>query len=137
MLSQSLTRSIAAVAAAIAVAGGAYGIVSATSSSGAGTASAATPAPAAPGQVIPFTPGQLSPPQIVGQVPPGWSTGSGTIITGPAADQAEAAAVAAYPGGTVNRVLLLSTGDYVVHVIAVNWPHHVFVNPDFQVIGAA
>jgi hypothetical protein len=27
-------------------------------------------------------------------------------------------------------------GDYNVHMIAVNWPHHVFVNQDFEVIGA-
>jgi hypothetical protein len=96
MFSRRLTRSIAVVAAALAVGGGAYGIVGATSSSGAGTASAATPTPATPAQVIPFTPGQPSPPQIVGQIPQGWSTGSGTIVTGPAADQAEAAAVTAW-----------------------------------------
>jgi hypothetical protein len=30
-------------------------------------------------------------------------------------------------GGTVNRVVLLSNGEYKVHIIGVNWPHHVFV----------
>ena len=45
-------------------------------------------------------------------------------------------ALAAYPGGTVNRVVLLSNGEYNVHMIAVNWPHHVFVNKEFKVIGA-
>ena len=79
---------------------------------------------------------QPSPTQVVGQVPPSYVQGSGTIVTGTAADAAQAAAVAAYPGGTVDRVVLLSSGDYEVHVIAVNWPHHVFVNKDFSVIGA-
>ena len=30
----------------------------------------------------------------------------------------------------------LSNGEYEVHYIGVNWPHHIFVNQDFQVIGA-
>ena len=131
MFSRKLTRPIAVIAAVIMVGGGAYGIVGATSSSGSGTASAATPA-----QVIPFNRGQPSPPQVVGQVPQSYVQGSGTIVTGTAADTATAAAVAAYPGGTVDRVVLLSSDDYEVHMIAVNWPHHVFVNKDFQVIGA-
>ena len=135
MIFRRLTRSIAVVAAVIVVGGGAYGIVNATSSSGSGsgTGAAATPTP---GQVIPFTQGQPSPTQVVGQVPPSYVQGGGTIVTGTAADAATAAAVAAYPGGTVDRVVLLSSGDYEVHMIAVNWPHHVFVNKEFSVIGA-
>ena len=77
-----------------------------------------------------------SPTQVVGQVPQSYVQGSGTIVTGTAADAAQAAAVAAYPGGTVDRVVLLSSGDYEVHMIAVNWPHHVFVNQAFKVVGA-
>jgi hypothetical protein len=73
----------------------------------------------------------------VGQAPQGWTPGSGTIVTGTAADKAEAAAAASYPGGIVNRVVLLSNGDYNVHVIGVNWPRHVFVDPSFNVTGAA
>jgi hypothetical protein len=46
------------------------------------------------------------------------------------------AALAAYPGGIVDRVVQLSNGEYEVHYIGVNWPHHVFVNQDFKVIGA-
>jgi hypothetical protein len=130
MFSRKLTRPTAVVAAAIAVGGGAYGIVKATSSSNSGAASAAT------ANVIPFHRGQPSPAKVVGQVPQGWSAGSGTIVTGTAANKAKAAAIAAYPGGIVNRVVLLSNGDYNVHIIAVNWPHHVFVNSDFKVIGA-
>ena len=133
MFSRRLSMSIAVVAAVIVVGGSAYGIVNATSSSGSGAGTAATPTP---GQVIPFTRGQPSPTQIVGQVPPSYVQGSGTIVTGTAADTAQAAAVAAYPGGTVDRVVLLSSGDYEVHMIAVNWPHHVFVNSNFTVSGA-
>jgi hypothetical protein len=44
--------------------------------------------------------------------------------------------VAAYPDGTVNRVVRLSDGQYNVHLIGVNWPHHVFVNQAFEVVGA-
>src|ERR1700737_4315567 len=131
MFSRKLTRSIAVVAALIVVGGGAFGIVSANSHDVSGTGTAATP-----GQVIPFTRGQPSPTQVVGQVPQSYVQGSGTIVTGAAADTAQAAAVAAYPGGTVDRVVLLSSGDYEVHMILVNWPHHVFVNSTFAVIGA-
>ena len=64
------------------------------------------------------------------------SARAGTIVTGAAANKAKAAALAAYPGGTVNRVVLLSNGEYNVHMIAVNWPHHVFVSTNFKVLGA-
>jgi hypothetical protein len=30
----------------------------------------------------------------------------------------------------------LSNGGYEVHNIGVNWPHHIFVNQDFKVVGA-
>lgn len=73
---------------------------------------------------------------MVGQVPASFKAGTGQIITGTAADKARAAALAAYPGGTVNRVVLLSNGEYNVHVIGVNWPHHVFVDTSFKVVGA-
>ena len=61
---------------------------------------------------------------------------SGTIASGTTANKATEAALAAYPGGVVDRVVELSNGDYEVHNIGVNWPHHVFVNADFQVVGA-
>jgi hypothetical protein len=51
------------------------------------------------------------------------------------ADKAKATASAAYPGGTVNRVLLLSNGEYSIHIIG-SWPHRVFVSKDFKVVGA-
>jgi hypothetical protein len=123
-----LTTSIAAGAAAIALAIGGYAITDGGSGS---TASAATT-----GKVVPFHRGQPTPAKVVGQVPSSFSPGAGTIVTGTVASKAKAAALAAYPGGTVNRVVLLSNGEYNVHMIAVNWPHHVFVNQTFQVVGA-
>jgi hypothetical protein len=129
MLSRrKLTTSIVAGIAAIAVAAGGFAIADSGSSGG---ASAATV-----GKVIPFHRGQPSPATKVGQVPASFSAGTGKIITGTAANKARAAALAAYPGGTVNRVVLLSNGEYNVHVIGVNWPHHVFVDQSFKVIGA-
>ena len=125
---RKLTTSIAAGTAAIAVAIGGFAIADSGSSSSATAATA--------GRVIPFKQGQPSPATKVGQVPASFSAGTGTIITGTAADKAKAAAVAAYPGGTVNRVVQLSDGQYNVHIIGVNWPHHVFVNQSFKVVGA-
>jgi hypothetical protein len=125
---RKLTTSIAAGAAAIALASGGYAIADSGSSSSANAATA--------GKVIPFHRGQPSPATVVGQVPANFQPGTGTIITGTAANKAKAAALAAYPGGTVNRVVLLSNGEYNVHIIAVNWPHHVFVSKDFKVVGA-
>ena len=45
------------------------------------------------------------------------------------------AVLAAYPGDVVERVVQLSNGKYEVHYIGVNWPHHIFVNQVFQVVG--
>ena len=121
----------ATLVASLAASGLAFGGLAIANSSLSNSASAATTA-----KVIPFHRGQPSPAKVVGQVPPGWTAGSGTIVTGTAANKAKAAALAAYPGGTVNRVVQVSGGDYNVHIIGVNWPHHVFVNQNFTVIGA-
>jgi hypothetical protein len=88
------------------------------------------------GQVIPYAKGSQGSTQQVGQIPSDYSQGSGTIVSGTTADKATEAALAAYPGGIVDRVVALGNGDYEVHYIGVNWPHHIFVNQDFQVIGA-
>ena len=88
-------------------------------------------------KVIPFQRGAPTTSKTVGQIPASYSQGSGTIVSGTAANKATEAALAAYPGGIVNRVVKLSNGQYEVHYIGVNWPHHVFVNQDFQVIGAS
>jgi hypothetical protein len=58
------------------------------------------------------------------------------IVSGATANKATEAALEAYPGGIVDRVVKLSNGEYEVHNIGVNWPHHVFVNQDFKVVGA-
>jgi hypothetical protein len=86
--------------------------------------------------VIPFQPGSPSTSKQVGQIPANYSQGSGTIVSGTTADKATEAALAAYPGGVVDRVVQLSDGEYEVHNIGVNWPHHIFVNQDFKVVGA-
>jgi hypothetical protein len=86
--------------------------------------------------VVPFQQGAPATSKTVGQIPASYSQGSGTILSGTAANKATEAALAAYPGGIADRVVLLSNGEYEVHYIGVNWPHHVFVNQDFQVIGA-
>jgi hypothetical protein len=46
------------------------------------------------------------------------------------------AALAAYLGGVVDRVVKLNNGEYEVHNIGVNWPHHIFINENFKVAGA-
>ena len=98
----------------------------------AGGGSATSPA----ATVIPFQHGAPATSKQVGQIPANWTQGSGAIVSGAAANKATEAALAAYPGGVVDRVVKLSNGDYNVHYIGVNWPHHVFVNHDFKVIGA-
>jgi len=228
MFSQKLTRPIAVVAAALAVGGGAYGIVSATASSDSAAGGTATTAavgsnpanarsgPAAGGTVgtvgnvsassftvststgqkvtvhetsatkyekgtrptsaravtkgepvlvlgttsgatitakrvivqpsgdgfasssavVPFQRGAATTSKQIGQIPAAYSQGSGTIVTGTTANEATEAALAAYPGGIVDRVVKLSDGEYEVHNIGVNWPHHIFVNESFKVVGA-
>jgi hypothetical protein len=86
--------------------------------------------------VVPFKRGAASTSKQVGQIPANYSQGSGTIVSGTTANTATKAALAAYPGGIVDRVVTLSNGEYEVHNIGVNWPHHIFVNQAFKVIGA-
>ncbi|MDX6373370.1 MAG: hypothetical protein QOD98_2358 [Nocardioidaceae bacterium] len=86
--------------------------------------------------VVPFQQGAPSTAKQVGQIPANYTEGSGTIVSGTTADQATEAALAAYPGGVVDRVVQLSSGEYEVHYIGVNWPHHIFVSQAFEVLGA-
>ena len=86
--------------------------------------------------VVPFQRGAQSTSKQVGQIPANYSQGSGAIVSGAAANKATEAALATYPGGVVDRVVRLSNGEYEVHNIGVNWPHHIFVNHDFKVVGA-
>jgi hypothetical protein len=107
------------------------------------TATQVTVQPAAGGsaasaaaKVIPFQRGAPATSKQAGQIPADYRQGSGTIVSGTAANKATEAALAAYPGGIVDRVVKLSNGEYEVHYIGVNWPHHIFVNQNFKVIGA-
>ncbi len=93
-------------------------------------------APSSASQVVPFSRGTSSTSKQVGQIPADYKQGSGTIVSGTTANKATEAALAAYPGGIVDRVVQLSNGEYEVHYIGVNWPHHIFVNHDYQVVGA-
>jgi len=86
--------------------------------------------------VVPFQRGAPATSKTVGQIPADYTQGSGTLASGTTADKATEAALAAYPGGVVDRVVELGNGEYEVHYIGVNWPHHIFVNQDFKVIGA-
>jgi hypothetical protein len=86
--------------------------------------------------VVAFQRGAPSTAKQVGQIPTNYSEGSGTIVNGTTANKATEAALAAYPGGVVDRVVKLSNGEYEVHTVGVNWPHHVFVNQQFKVVGA-
>jgi hypothetical protein len=97
---------------------------------------AGNPYTATSAAVVPFQQGAPSTSKTAGQIPAGYSQGSGTIVSGTAASKATEAALAAYPGGIVDRVVQLGNGDYEVHTIGVNWPHHIFVNQNFHVIGA-
>jgi hypothetical protein len=85
--------------------------------------------------VVPFQKGAPTTAKQVGQIP-NYTEGQGTIVSGTAANKATEAALAAYPGGVVDRVVQLSNGEYEVHNIGVNWPHHVFVDQNFKVVGA-
>src|SRR4051794_1964368 len=140
MFSNKVTKSIAAGAAALAVAVGGVAIANSNSSNGMSGAatSAQTAAPAQAGVPAKGSGGAGAPARAsaFGQAPTGWKPGTGTIITGAAADQAKAAAVAANYTGTVNRVLKLSDGSYVVHLIGTEGVHHVFVNTTFKVVAA-
>jgi hypothetical protein len=86
--------------------------------------------------VIPFLRGAPTTSKQVGAIPANYTEGSGTIVSGTTANRATEAALAAYPGGVVDRVVKLSNGEYEVHYIGVNWPHHIFVSQDFKVVGA-
>jgi hypothetical protein len=122
MFFRKLARTIPARKTAVALAIVAFAIINFSSVTG--VLSAQTMAQSGPNQ------------RIEGQVPENWRPGTGTIVTGEAADKAKAAALVKYPGGTVNRVLKLSDGSYAVHMIKIRWPHHVFVSKNFEVTGS-
>jgi hypothetical protein len=89
-----------------------------------------------PSKVLPFERGAPATSKQDGQIPASYSQGSGTIVSGTTANKATRAALATYPGGVVDRVVKLGNGEYEVHNIGVSWPHHIFVNTSFKVVGA-
>jgi hypothetical protein len=89
-----------------------------------------------PSKVVPFKRGAPTTSKQDGQIPANYTEGSGTIVSGTTANKATKAALAAYPGGVIDRVVKLSNGEYEVHNIGVNWPHHIFVSKTFKVVGA-
>jgi hypothetical protein len=89
-----------------------------------------------PSKVTTFRRGAPATARQDGKVPANYTEGSGTIVSGASADRATTAALTTYPGGVVDRVVKLSNGEYEVHNIGVSWPHHVFVNAKFVVVGA-
>jgi len=114
--------------AAVVLALGAYAIGNSNSGNGtAGTAAAAQAGQAPGGGQAP--PGGQAPRS--GRMPPGF----GTPATGAAADKAKAAALAKYKG-SVEQVVKLSDGSYVVHVITSKGEYHVHVSKAFEVTGA-
>jgi hypothetical protein len=128
-------------ASASAITNGESVLVLGTTSGTTITATQVTVQPAGSGSstssaVVPFQRGAASTSKTVGQIPANYTQGQGTIVSGTAANKATEAALAAYPGGVVDRVVQLSNGEYEVHNIGVNWPHHIFVNQNFQVVGA-
>lgn len=71
---------------------------------------------------------------FIAQLPRFWSSAGCSHLE--AMSRGTAAALTAYPGGIVDRVVKLSNGEYEVHNIGVNRPHHIFVNQGFKVVGA-
>jgi ribosomal protein L21E len=113
VLSRKLTRFVAGGSVAVVVATSGLAIANSSSSAGAsGTATAAQPTPS------------------------GQQSVTATIITGTAADKAEAAARAAKYSGTLNGVVKLSDGSYVVLLTDTGGQRDVFVSKDFKVTGS-
>ena len=111
-------RAVAGAAAAVALGG----VLAGCGSSGTTAATTTTAVPAAATTGAPAAP-QGTPP------------GLGTPATGAAADKATAAALAKYPG-TAERVLKLTDGSYVVHVLRSSGGEvHVKVSKTFAVTG--
>jgi hypothetical protein len=87
-------------------------------------------------KTLEFQQGSQGSNKSVGQIPKNYTQGSGKLVSGTTADQAIEAALESYAGGVIDRVVQLSGGEFEVHHIGVNWPHHIFVNKDFKVVGA-
>jgi hypothetical protein len=130
-MSKKLINTGAAAAAAAAVAVGAFLIGNSQSNSTASTANTANPAAQQGG---PAFNGQ---PRAGGQARPGFGPGGGPMgspVTGAAATKVEQAVSAKYDG-QIERVLKLSDGSYLAHVITSNGELRVQVSKSFEVVG--
>jgi hypothetical protein len=67
----------------------------------------------------------------------GGGPGGGTAVTGTAASKVKAAALAKYPGATIEQVLQLPDGSYVAHVFTTSGEVHLLVSKAFKVTGTA
>jgi hypothetical protein len=129
-MSKKLMNTSAAAAAAAVVAVGGYLIGNGQSDSGSSAASSGTPA------------AQQGGPAFNGQGPsggqgrPGFGPGGGlgSPVSGDAAARVEKAVTAKY-GGSVERVLKLSDGSYLAHVITSNGEVRVKVSKAFDIVG--
>jgi hypothetical protein len=98
---------------------------------------------AGPGQGLDLTrKGLPVPARHIGNLNPDWGDAADSRTTIAAGEEAEKATevgmAASYSaGGLVDRVVKEPDGTFLVHNIGTSWPHHIFVSPDFQLIGAA
>lgn len=126
MTQNKLTKygSIGALLASGLVAGG----ILAASTSATASTSVATPSPSAPAQgtaPVNPNPGDLSKPQRSDE----------TLLTGDTAAKVKAAALAKYPGATIQRLETDSDGVYEAHIVSGGKPLIVQVGKDFAVTG--
>lgn len=120
-MSKTILRAVAGVAALAAIALGASAIAGADDKSGSVAAGARS-----------GMPGGMPGGGRDGRMPPGF----GARATGAAAAKAKAAALDRYPG-TVERVMKLPDGSYVVDVVRSGGSElHVLVSKQFKVTGA-
>jgi len=94
------------------------------------------PATSSAAKVIPFQRGAPSTSKQIGQIPASYTQGSGTIVGGMTANGKPRPHWPPTRAASSTVVVKLSSGEYEVHTIGVNWPHHVFVDEHFKVIGA-
>jgi hypothetical protein len=116
--------SVASLVAAGLVGGG---VLASSMSANAAAADTTTPAPAVQSSTAPTNPnpGDLSKPQRADE----------TLLTGTTAEKVRAAALAEYPGATVQRVETDSEGVYEAHIVTDGKQLIVQVGKDFTVTG--
>jgi hypothetical protein len=121
-----VSKALVALAVAVGVAAGSYGVASAASGSSLSGSNAATAAVAA----------RMAPPDP--QNPWGGQRSDETLLTGDTAAKVEAAAKAKVPNGTIVRVETDADGNakYEAHMTkADGTPVTVYVNEQFEVVG--